>query len=190
MPPRDYTMDTHGPASLRGVMGPSCPFPVGKPLPGLGVLLTPGVPVGIGTGSDIAWDDSVVDGVLASPSLIPASAMTTFSDVVDAEAPGSCSSWAGVMGGTPDRDRSSEVLALSAADALARSSDVRILSIDALPASTWAGGSRRGSLDLLSSEASFGSPSTSSFNCSQSSGSSTSASRSAAARQFGQMKIG
>lgn len=160
------------------------------PLPGLGVLLELGVAVGMGTGSEVAWNASVVEGVLAPPSLAPASAMTTFSDEIDIAVPEASSSCAGVMGGTADRDRSIEDLALSAAEALARSIEVRILSMDDLPASTCAGGSKRGSLDLLSSEVSFSLPSISSFSCSQSSGSSTSASKSAAARQFGQIKIG
>lgn len=182
--------NTHGPASLRGVIGPSCPLVVGTPpLPGLGVLLVLGVAFGIATGSDAMWDAaSVVEGVLAPSLLGMALFITMLSVEDDAEGP-TTSPWLGVRG-TADRDRSNEDLARSAADALARSSDVLILSTDVLPASTWAGGSKRGSLDLPSSDFSFSLSASSSFNSSQSSGSSTSASRSAAARQLGQMKIG
>lgn len=78
---------THGPASLRGVIGPSCALVVGiPPLPGLGVLLVFGVAFGMATGSDATWDAmSVVGGVLA-PSLPGlASCMTTLSVEDDAE---------------------------------------------------------------------------------------------------------
>lgn len=129
--------NTHGPASLRGVIGPSCPLVVTTPpLPGLGVLLVFGVAFGIATGSDAMWDAaSVVEGVLAPSLLGMASFITTLSVEDDAEG-NVTSPWAGVIGVTADRDRSNEDLVRSAADALARSSEVLILSTDVLPTST------------------------------------------------------
>lgn len=191
---------THGPASFRGVIGPSCPFVAGTPLPGLGVRRACTADIGMGTGKEAAAEEppsweraSVVEGVLA-PSLsgtASASSMTTLTEDEDAEGrAGGSSSWGEGSGATVDRERSREALDRSAAEARARSSDVRIRSTDVLPASTLAGGSRRGSLDRLSSASSLSFSASSSFSSSQSSGSSTSASRSAAARQLGQMKMG
>lgn len=185
--------NTQGPASFLGVIGPSCTLD-GPALLGLGVLR----PL-IDNGSEVACEpslfgleDPIVDGVLSPPPLGACSDIGLLSTEFDMVTSGA-SSRTGVETEAAgklvrDRDRSSEVLALSAALALARSSDVLILSTEVLPTSTGAGGSRRGSFDRLSSG--FPAFSGSSSNCSQSSGSSTSASKSAAARQLGQMKIG
>lgn len=175
--------NTHGPASLRGVIGPSWPFAaVTPPLPGLGVLLAFGVAVGIAIGSDVACESAADDvGGLSDRVDASTSGRARFSDEVLVFSAEPCAAAA--------RDRSSEVLALSPADALVLSTEVLILSEDGRPASTGAAGSRRGSLDRPSALSSS-LVSASSLICSQSSGSSTSASRSAAARQLGQINIG
>lgn len=178
--------NTHGPASFRGVIGPSWPFDAGTPpLPGLGVLLAFGVAVGIVIGSDVAWEFPADTGGLSDLVDASASGSAMFSDETFIADPWVSSA---ELCAAADRDRSTEVLALSTADALAFSKELLILSMDVRPASTCAGGSRRGSLDRFSALSSL--LSASSLTCSQSSGSSTSASRSAAARQFGHINMG
>lgn len=189
--------NTHGPASFLGVMGPSCPLATGA-LFGLGVRLATGVPVGMGTGSDVACVMVSLfgprdDGVLAPPSLTCVSVKSALSGAA-ASGLSAASSWMDTGDSGACMLFGERVRSVDDFVTLALSKDALILSTDARPASTSAGGSRHGSLPRpwpsSASSASLATSSSSSSICSQSSGSSTSASRSAAARQFGQMKMG
>jgi hypothetical protein len=193
---------THGPASLRGVIGPSCPFNrAGFIEVGDGVLvsLRPVVAaeearaVGIGMGLDVALAESwlsvektgrpfgvwrvVVEGV---DSRLLAGVSDSSSIMVTSIASGPCCAGTEGVGGTTG----TRTLRTLLADSL----DFRGGAI----VCDWAPGPGAAPpLPLGFNEApSCSLASSSEASCSHSSGSSTSASRSAAARQFGQMKIG
>ena len=197
--------NTHGPASLRGVIGPSCPFSsAGLPDDvGDGVLVSPrpvaAAPeevvraVGIGTGLEVAFVESwLVErpgrelGVVRV-SVGAADCGLVVVVVVVVVAGGVSESCSIMVTSIASGSRCCAAAAAVAGTAAAAGSrDVRGV-CDGWPPGPDAGPA----LAVGSSEApSCPLASSSEASCSHSSGSSTSASRSAAARQFGQMKMG
>lgn len=202
--------NTHGPASLRGVIGPSCPFIIiraaGFADVGDGVLVSLRPPVaacaplavrvvGIGIGLDVALAESwpLVESLGLSLALLPlfveeapdcrmlAGVSELASVMVTSIASESCC--AGVRTGSAGVGGATGIRTLRTllADSLDFRGGAMVCDWGAAAAVPLGFGAAAPSCSSFSSSESA---------CSHSSGSSTSASRSAAARQLGQMKIG